>query len=238
MSLVEDELLVRAGGGDGIDLADLIDAADPSPAMRKWLHSPASVIAHHEEACCRVAREWMLATDYSRLSAGDSLTGPRWLRQRFAWGPSRHPIHWCEAVRRDTLDCGALAALAHELFLARGVESYPTQLIQQYSEHATSHWLAGWAEDDTPSHWIETDVVYHEGCAVVTGGDEIKIWDATASWWVNPRQLGGYGGVLALRVFVDAAPAAFLWDTHRITPNEWHRVERAQSSLGSLGGLA
>ena len=222
MSLVEDRIEISAS-----------DVIDPNRGMEKWRHFPASVISHHGAACCDIAREWFLATDYSQLNAGNPLTGPRWLRQKFTWGPSRHPIHWCEAVERKTLDCGALAALAHEVFLERGVKSFPAQLIQQYSEHAIRHWRREWDREEVSTHWIDEDVIYHEGGAVLVRGDEIKIWDATASWWVNPRQLGGYGGLLAIRVFGTAndTAAAFTWGAQRVIPNNWHRVERARGDL-------
>jgi hypothetical protein len=77
-------------------------------------------------------------------------------------------------VRRKTLDCGALAALAHEIFLARGVKSFPVQLIQQYSEHAARHWQKEWDGKDVSSHWIGEDVIYHEGCAVALAKTKSK----------------------------------------------------------------
>ena len=85
-------------------------------------------------ACGEVARGGFLSMDFSLLNAGNPLTGPRWLRHKYKWGPSRWPIHWCEAVEQKTLDCGALAALSHEIFINRGVTSFPVQLIHQYSE--------------------------------------------------------------------------------------------------------
>jgi hypothetical protein len=144
-------------------------------------------------------------------------------------------MHWCEAAERKTLDCGALGALAHELFKARGVRSYPAQFIQRYTGDSARHWRQKWAGDDCSSHWIEDDLIYHEGCAVVAGGDEVRMWDATAVWWINPKQFGGYGGVLALRVFApaDAAPAAFGWGTHLIEPNRWHEVEPARADFAA-----
>lgn len=225
MSLAEGKEFVE------INERDFIDA---SAAMRKWEQFPASVISHHDAQCCRVAREWVIATDFSQLNAGDPLTGPRWIRKRFAWGPSRWPIHWCEAVRLKTLDCGALAALAQEVFVARGVRSHPAQFIQQYTPDATRQWHKNWDGDEAAVNWInDDDLIYHEGCAVVTRGDEIKFWDATASWWINPKQFGGYGGVLALRLLAPGAGASttFTWGTHRIVPNLWQKIERARGDF-------
>jgi hypothetical protein len=180
-----------------------------------------------------MAREWVLAMDYSQLNAGSPLTGPRWIRQKYTWGPSKWPIHWCEAIRRKTLDCGALAALAHEVFIARGVRSYPVQLIQQFTEHATQQWSKRWGAEDVAVQWIKEDLIYHEGCAISVGGTEIKIWDASAGWWVSPKQFGGYGGVVAVRVFSTEAdtPESFTWGAHRIVPNEWKRIETARGDF-------
>lgn len=227
MSLAEDKLIE-------VNETDFIDA---SAAIEKWQSFPASFMSHHGLPCCDIAREWILSMDYSQLSAGNPLTGPRWLRNKHKWGPSTWPLHWCEAVEQKALDCGALAALSHEIFTARGVTSFPAQLIHQYSEHATSQWYKGWNGDETSVHWIKEDLIYHEGCAVVVRDNEIKVWDATATWWVNPKQFGGYAGALALRVLVPstatAVPPVFNWGAHRIVPNQWQKLARARADFAS-----
>ena len=231
MSLAVGKVLIK-----GLIEVNETDFVDASAAMEKWQHFPTSVISHHGKACCRIAREWFLAMDYSLLNAGNPLTGPRWLRHKYKWGPSAWPIHWCEAVGQKTLDCGALAALAHEIFINRGVTSFPVQLIHQYSEDAARQWYAGWHGNEGSVHWIKEDLIYHEGCAVVVRDNEIKVWDSTASWWINPKQFGGYGGVVVLRVFAGSAghngsSAALSWGTHRIVPNQWQKIERARGGL-------
>ncbi|HEV2880093.1 MAG TPA: hypothetical protein VGX24_02205 [Pyrinomonadaceae bacterium] len=212
---------------------DETDLADTRAAMQKWEHFPASTISHHGGQCCQIAREWILSTDYSQLNAGNPLTGPRWLRQKYTWGPSTWPIYWCEAVEQKTLDCGALAALTQEVFAARGVKSYHAQFIQQYSEDATRQWAKKWNGEDASVHWIKEDLIYHEGCAVAVRDNEIRLWDPSAGWWVNPRQTGGYGGLLALRVFAPQfnAPTGFLWGTQRISPNQWQKIERVRGDF-------
>ena len=207
--------------------------ADTEGVLKEWQHWPASTLSRHGEFCCRAAREWVLSTDYSQLGGESPLAGPRWLRQRFSWGPSRWPLHWCEAVRRKTLDCGALAALAHEVFLARGVRSFPAQFIEQFTEDATRDWRSRWEDEKIPSNWIKEDLIYHEGCAIVTAGQEIKVWDPTASWWVNTKQFGGYHGVLAVRIFdAQAEPGtAYRWGAHTIAPNVWQKLERARGDF-------
>lgn len=204
-------------------------------SIEKWREFPYSAVSHHGARCCDIAREWVLAIDFSQLNGGSPMTGPRWLRQKYTWGPSPWPMHWCEAVGRKTLDCGALASLAHEVYTARGVRSFPAQFIQQYTGEATCHWRQKWTDDECSPHWIEDDLIYHEGNAVLTRGDEIKLWDASAGWWVNPKQFGGYGGVVALKVFAPAAgaPAVFRWGTHLIEPNRWHEIERARADFAA-----
>ena len=191
----------------------------------KWDRWPASTLSHHGRACCDVAREWMLATDYSQLGEAATLTGPRWVRQKYPWGPSPWPMHWCEAVEREKLDCGAHAAVSHELFAARGVTSFPAQFVQQFTEDATAHWGARWTEEGVPPAWIDGDVIYHEGVAVLVGDDEVKLWDASAGWWIDPRGSGGYGGLLSVRVFAPAG-AEFRWGDRVIPAGAWTDFRR------------
>jgi len=206
---------------------------DLEAGVANWQHFPASSISHHGLACCEVAREWILGMDFSQLNSGNALTGPRWLRKKFKWGPSQWPIHWCEAVREKTLDCGALAALSHELFLARGVRSFSAQFILEFNDVSTSHWTQTWGAAGSCAPWISEGLIYHEGCAVAVGDHEIKLWDATATWWINPKQFGGYAGLLAARVFDPEAltPAVFTWGAHRVPANAWHKVERAKADF-------
>jgi hypothetical protein len=155
-----------------INESDFINVA---AAMERWQPSPASSLSDHGGRCCRLAREWVVAYDFSQLGGAPSLTGPRWIRHRYAWGPSRWPLHWCEAVREKTLDCGALAALAREVFAARGVESFPAQFIQQFSAEAARHWQKKWEGAGCAVRWIDDELIYHEGCAVLIGGHELKL---------------------------------------------------------------
>jgi hypothetical protein len=192
----------------------------------KWDQWPASKLSHHGKACCEIAREWVLATDFSQLGDGATLTGPRWIRQRYPWGPSPWPMHWCEAVERKRLDCGAHAAISHELFAARGVQSYPAQFVQQFTQDATRHWADKWGEDSVPAGWIDGDVIYHEGVAVEAGEGEIKLWDASAGWWVQPQAAAGYGSLLAVRIHdeADRRPGGWTWIGRRLLPNAWNYV--------------
>jgi len=85
---------------------------ETAATFETWHDWEPTILMHHGKLCCETSREWMTATDFSTLNGGNLLAGPRWLRERFKWGACSHPIHWCETVRKKTLDCGALAALA------------------------------------------------------------------------------------------------------------------------------
>lgn len=206
-----------------------IDFLDVHSAIGKWQHFPTSQILHHGQPCCRLAREWIFSTDYLQLMGESPLTGPRWLLQRYKWGPSCWPISWCQVVRQDTLDSGALAALAIEIFAARGIHSFPVQLIQQFDESATRQYLERWEGDEASTHWIMGELIYHEACAVIVRENEIRIWHPSAGSWINPKQFGGYGAVIALRLISHVySPTIFYWGTHNIIPNQWQKIERAR----------
>ncbi len=217
-----------------IDLEGTV-GTDIDAGVANWENFPASTISHHGTPCCDIAREWMTGMDFSQLKAGHPLTGPRWLRKLFKWGPSKWPMHWCEAVQEKTLDCGALGALSHELYLARGVRSFPAQFILEFNDVSTRHWTETWGAAGSCAPWISEGLIYHEGCAVAVTGNEIKLWDATATWWINPKQFGGYAGLLAVRVFdAPSQPGAiFTWGAHRIPAKTWHKVARATADFAA-----
>src|SRR5829696_1441314 len=189
-----------AGTATAFDSSTGIVFDDVYAPWREW---EPSRISHHGSACCEVVREWIVATDYSFLNAADVLTGPRWLRQRFEWGPSTYPLYWCELMKKSQLDCGVLAALSHEVFTNRGVRCFRTQLVQEFSSSAAAQWRTAWEDDDAITAWIRDDRIYHEGCAVVVRGDELKLWDSSAGWWMDPKTTSGYGSLLAVRVSVN-----------------------------------
>jgi hypothetical protein len=195
----------------------------PAEVFRKWKDWRASEISHHGKVCCEIAREWIVATDFSQLGGASVFTGPRWLREKFNWGASSFPIYWCEAVRKEKLDCGALAALAHEVFTARGVESYRVQMVQRFSEIATAQWSLSWS-DGEQLRWTDKDLIYHEGCAIKTnGGDEIKVWDASAGWWVDAKSQDGYGALLAVRLTA-RENSHLIWGDYHLKANRWIKL--------------
>jgi hypothetical protein len=172
---------------------------EPLDLFEPWRHWPISEISHHGAQCCEASREWLLAMDISELGGESVYAGPRWLKKLFSWGASEFPIYWCEAVRKDQLDCGALAALAYELFRARGVATMRVQMVQKFTERSIDQWKAHWGSD-ADLNWTASNVIYHEGCAIFTGSGELKIWDSSAGWWVEPSATSGYGALLALRI--------------------------------------
>ena len=198
-----------------------------------WEHWQPATVSHHGRGCCEIVKEWIISTDQSLLNGGNELTGPRWLRHRFEWGPTRYPIHWCEIGKAKVLDCGVHAAIGQEVFIARGIKAFRAQMVQEYSESSAEQWQLTWQDRDAITTWLDGELIYHEGCAVVTGVGETKLWDPSAGWWMDPRTTAGYGSLRALRIFAAAAAGPFEWDTHVIPVNEWTVIERPSRAIQS-----
>jgi hypothetical protein len=167
-------------------------------AWAPWQAWAPSVLASHDAECCRGARAWFLAMDRS-LWRG--VGAPGWIRRHYEWGPTRWPLHWCEAVGAKALCCGAQAALSVEAFRARGMDAVPVQLVQRYEAHHLPHWHSRWTEGGANPAWAgaaDADV-YHEAVAVLDG-DRARIWNPTAAAWAEPGAAGGYGGIVAIRI--------------------------------------
>ena len=203
-------------------------ARDQLPS-EPWETFPYSRLAHHGAPCCDIAREWVVAMDFAQLNGADLSSGPRWLRARYNWGPLAWPMHWCDVAHRETIDCGAHAALSREVFSARGLVTFPAQLVQRYSEAATDQWRGRWSKEDVSCHWLDGEHIYHEAAALLVGNGEVRIWDGSAGSWVSPRQpTSGYGSVVSVRIHADptfVTPAAgFVWGERRIEPNAWNQL--------------
>jgi hypothetical protein len=209
----------------------LIDVATETLPAHQWVDFPVSQVAHHGQDCCEVAREWIVAMDFAQLNGASLNSGPRWLREKYEWGPSPWPISWCEIVSRKVIDCGAHSALAHEAFKARGLTAFRAQFIQRYSADAVEQWRRQWRDENASDHWLGTDVIYHEANAVLVG-DELKLWDSSAGWWIETQQKGGYGSLKAVRINSDtgvstASGTAFRWGKHELWPNKWYDLGSA-----------
>lgn len=188
-----------------------------------WEHWQPASVSHHGQVCCEIVKEWIIATDASLMSDGNKFAGPRWVRSRWEWGPTRYPIHWCDIGRAKVIDCGVHAAIAQEIFLARGVRAFRAQMVQEYSEHAAAQWQLQWEDRDAITTWIDNDMIYHESCAVETGGG-IKLWDPSAGWWIDPKSATGYGALRALRIFV-STNEPLDWGGRALAANEWNVIE-------------
>lgn len=187
---------------------------------KRWKEWEPSQISHHASTCCELVREWVGNMDCSALNGGKLQAGPRWIRQRFEWGPGTYPIHWCEVLKKSKLDCGVHAALAHEAFTRRGIKAFRAQLVQEFSHCATNQWRSSCEFDDTVSGWIGEDLIYHEACAVIVSRDRLKLWDSSAGWWIDPNTIIGYGSLRAVRI-VARSSETFKWGNHTLHSNEW-----------------
>lgn len=196
------------------------DLTSATKIFGKWESFPISHFSHHQSECCEVARQWLLSMDHSQLNGASKMSGPRWINARFSWGPTKWPIHWCDALLQKSLDCGAQSALAQEVFIARGLKSFRVQLVQQFSEDASRQWVQRWTKGDASIHWIDGSFIYHECCAILINPREIKIWDGSASCWANGMRSSGYGAVRAVRVLTEE-PAVLMWRGNRIETNRW-----------------
>lgn len=183
-----------------------------------WAARVPSALADHGAECCAAARAWFLAMDQS-LWRGEG--APAWIRRRYEWGPTRWPLHWCEAVGAKELCCGAQAALSIEAFRARGIDAVPVQLVQRYDPHNVPHWHSRWTACGANPAWAAEGTVYHEVCAVVEDG-ALRVWNPTATGWVSPEDVSGYASVIAIRVG-GAAPdgRTVSWGSLRLPLGEW-----------------
>lgn len=213
-------MCLDAGNLEGPTICDNENGVQMEQVFSRWEHWRPASVSHHGTTCCELVREWILSTDLSFLNGGDRHSGPRWLRERFEWGPTRYPIFWCEIGRSPALDCGVHAALAHEVFLARGVSCLRVQMVQQYSEDAANQWHSQWYAADAFTSWLDGRMIYHEGCAILSGDSAIMLWDPSAGWWVDSPKTSGYGSVRAIRV-TGIAGNTFEWGAYAVPCDEW-----------------
>jgi hypothetical protein len=185
-----------------------------------WVQASVSTLADHGPCCAR-ARGWLIAMARSHDFAstdGSTFAGPRWLTKRWAWGPTRWPIAWCQAVKAETVDCGVFGVFALEIFRAKGVEAYAGQVLRTYSEESTTHWRKKWAAMPGAFDWIGSDVVYHEVCVVRVGEDRARVYDPTDGLWLEPDVHGGHGAHVAIRAEL---PVALRWGAHVLVNGQW-----------------
>ncbi len=184
----------------------------------------ASRFSDHKKECCAIARGWLRAMDRSHSFREGGWLPPTWLRVRYAWGPVRWPLFWCQLPTLSTLDCGSLAALSTKLFNDRGEIAVSVQLILRYHRLATAGWSSMWERAGLCPVWIHGKYCYHEATAIVRQGSA-TIWDSTESRWVEPdnatRQ--AYAGLVALRLGSDKlqAPEIITWGENVLPLDKW-----------------
>ncbi|MBD0319463.1 MAG: hypothetical protein ICV87_03965 [Gemmatimonadetes bacterium] len=170
-------------------------AAELSPESA-WADFVPSVLSHHGRECCTTARAWFMAMDRS-MWRGEG--GPAWISRKFPWGPSCWPLHWCDAMEAEELDCGAHQALSVEAFRARGIQVLPVQLVQRQESHHLAHWHGRWGAAEASPAWAREGAAYHEACATLADG-RAEVWDATLGAWLSPKHREGVRSIAAVRI--------------------------------------
>jgi hypothetical protein len=195
-------------------------AVADTPDREEWRQVSGSTLVHHGP-CCDRARAWLIAMgrsyDFSSTD-GLAMAAPRWITQRWAWGPTRWPIAWCEAVRAEVIDCGVFGAFALELFRAKGIDAYAGQLLRTCAEERISHWRRKWETMPTAFNWIGSHVVYHEVNVVRRAPGEAHVYDPTEGFWLEPSAQSGHHAHLAIRAEI---PEVLRWGAHVLVNGEW-----------------
>lgn len=190
-----------------------------SKILDRWAHKRPSEILSHEGRCCENAKSWFLAMAHSALVVGEEPHEPAWIVQRYVWGPSVWPLHWCEAMTAESMDCGALAALSRLVLEQRGVSVCPVQLIERYSVDDGAHWSALWAAEGRRADWSEGGLTYHEAVGLLNAGS-LQVWDSTRSIWRAPSETQGYGSIAAIRCWAHPE-SSVAWGDKQILSGSW-----------------
>ena len=198
-----------------------------SDLLRQFLirlaSSTPSEICQHDAPCCESAVAWFRVMAGDRLSPAEAMA---WIHGRWRWGLLAWPQHWCQIVRADRIDCGALAALGRAALSILGEEPYPVQLIERFDMSTTENWRSASMESVGSADWLFGPFTYHEALAVERA-NELLIWDPTDS-----REVGetghGYGAIVALRVHAPA-DRNLRWRGEVIVGSEWQQTDSACS---------
>jgi hypothetical protein len=186
-----------------------------------------SRLSAHEAPCCAIAKGWFSAMAASATCQG---AGPLvWIRERWQWGPTDWPLHWCRAVRAGRLDCGALAALGREAIRAAGLNALAVQVIERFNPTATGHWRRRWDKVEGVGQWLWHDFSYHEVVGI-SRAETLTVWDPTDNRSVDGKATEGYGSVVAIRVLWEqedrppTVPTKLTWHGKQLALNRWVRV--------------
>lgn len=147
---------------------------------------------------------------------------PRWIAERWRWGPGRWPTTWCEAVRGTELDCGALAHLAEVALHEAGQSVVRVQLIERHSVEQCAHWAARWRSVPEAPQWIWGNLDYHEAVGVLSR-EELRLWDPTDGSWRNPAdEAGKLRAIRLVRASEGPEPPDFLnWAGRTLQSGRW-----------------
>lgn len=181
-----------------------------------------SALSHHQQDCCENAWAWFRGMDGS-IRPVNPETPPSWLRDRFAWGPSRWPVYWCDAATAESLDCGVFAAIARSLLSVRGVPVVPVQLVEAFTEENIENWRSQWDSCTANTDWLGTRVCYHEAIGILDGTD-VVIWDPVDRQQINPSPPHGYGTAIAIQIYPPGdgtGPTTLDWNGHAIETGTW-----------------
>lgn len=200
-------------------------------ALEVWQHAAPTEILHHDDLCCADAQAWFLAMDSSETGSESSLQPPVWTCERYAWGPAKWPLRWCEVVGAKTLECGTLAALARASYTRRRVRVFPVQIVRIESPSAVAHWARRWREGGFSTNWIKGIYIFHETVGVVAGWRDLRIWDPTDNYWIEANAQGKEGGVVALCVIAGITdwPRVLAWGENIIDVNTWYVFESTKN---------
>lgn len=196
------------------------------------LDQPVSQLADHKGHCCARARSWLLSLDRSLSLATGIWSTPTWLLERYEWGPAIWPISWCQLPTATELDCGALAALAREVFRSRGWEAVPVQMLQRFSENDARHWRRRWSQAGASTGWMNGDLAYHEAVGILRPARRLRVWDPTDGMWLEPAPPQSYGSTQAIRVITQPGDEieSLEWEGMMVEVNTW-------SWMASMGDI-
>jgi hypothetical protein len=176
-------------------------------------------IGDHRADCCVLARAWLQCLDSTFHRARARSAPPAWIAQRWRWGATSGPVHWCEIPQAGALDCGTSAALARELWSRRCEGIRAVQLVEQLAAHRAATCDRDELRPD-PRWGV---LAYHEAIGREQRG-RLEIWDCADCAWRRPAIHGTAGAMRGVRV--DGARAAVLcWGEQRVARGAWNRLD-------------
>lgn len=190
-----------------------------------YLTTP-SAIGDHGQACCRDALAWLRGVDAVNSYRDGRWHPPTWLRKAYEWGPIPWPLHWCSVPEMERLDCGALAAVAVQLYRLRGQQAVRLQLALRYPPQVAEQWSRMWQREALSASWITGEFCYHEACGVLEGS-RLIIWDPTENRALDPpgSPNDGFGAVVAFRIAeLTAGVETLLWEGIPVRSGMWQSV--------------